>query len=326
MFPVERPRRLRQTTALRDLVQERWVSMGQLVYPLFVRAGSDQKIPIRSMPGIYQWSVDRALEHLAVVQAMGVRAVLLFGIPSRKDPMGSEAYDPDGIIQVALRRFKQHFPGVVWIADLCLCEYTDHGHCGILRGSTVDNDASLEALARVAVAQASAGADLVAPSDMMDGRVAAIRRALDEQGFESTPIMSYAVKYASAFYGPFREAAENTPEFGDRKTYQMNPANRREALREVDLDVAEGADIVIVKPAMPYLDVLSEVKARINVPVAAYQVSGEYSMIMAAAQHGWVNERAVVEESLLGMRRAGADIIITYFAPRYGQWLQQKKA
>lgn len=323
MFPVHRPRRLRATPGLRDLMQETTLTVGQLIYPMFIRSGHDHKIPVRSMPGIYQWSVDRALEHLAVVQEMGVRAVLLFGIPQTKDPLGQEAYDPDGVIQRALRTFKEHFPNLVLIADLCLCEYTDHGHCGVVVDGTIDNDRSLELLARAAVQQALAGADMVAPSDMMDGRVGAIRAALDAKGLTGTPIMSYAAKYASGFYGPFREAAENTPEFGDRRTYQMNPANRREAWREVELDLEEGADVIIVKPAMPYLDVLSDIRARVSVPVVAYQVSGEYSMIQAAAGHGWLDLRRVVEESLLSIRRAGADLIITYFAPQYGQWLQQ---
>ncbi|MCL5063762.1 MAG: porphobilinogen synthase [Firmicutes bacterium] len=323
MFPVDRPRRLRASAALRDLVQETRLTVGQLIYPMFIRFGSDHKIPIRSMPGIYQWSIDRALEHLAVVQEMGVRSILLFGIPEHKDAMGREAYDPEGIIQQALRAFNEHFPQLTLIADLCLCEYTDHGHCGVVKDGWIQNDESLELLARTAVQQALAGADIVAPSDMMDGRVAAIRAALDGHGLINTPIMSYAAKYASGFYGPFREAAENTPEFGDRRTYQMNPANRREAIREVDLDIAEGADIVIVKPAMPYLDILSDIKGHVSVPVAAYQVSGEYSMIQAAAGHGWIDAKRVVEESLLSIRRAGADLIITYFAPQYGQWRQQ---
>ncbi len=323
MFPVHRPRRLRVRSALRDLVQETSINMRQLIYPMFIRSGKDHQIPIRSMPGIYQWSLDRALEHVAVVQETGVRAILLFGIPETKDPLGQGAYDPDGIVQQALRTLKQHFPQLILIADLCLCEYTDHGHCGVVKDGTIDNDESVKLLAKAAVQQALAGADMVAPSDMMDGRVAAIRQSLDQHGLVNTAIMSYAAKYASAFYGPFREAAENTPEFGDRRSYQMNPANRREAWREVDLDVLEGADLVIVKPAMAYLDVVSDIKARVTVPVVAYQVSGEYSMIQAAAGHGWLDLRQAVEESLLSIRRAGADLIITYFAPQYGQWLQQ---
>lgn len=323
MFPVHRPRRLRVRSALRDLVQETSIHMRQLIYPMFIRSGQDHQIPIRSMPGIYQWSLDRALEHVAVVQETGVRAILLFGIPETKDPLGQGAYDPDGIVQQALRTLKQHFPQLILIADLCLCEYTDHGHCGVVKDGAIDNDESVKLLAKAAVQQALAGADMVAPSDMMDGRVAAIRQSLDQHGLVNTAIMSYAAKYASAFYGPFREAAENTPEFGDRRSYQMNPANRREAWREVDLDVLEGADLVIVKPAMAYLDVVSDIKARVTVPVVAYQVSGEYSMIQAAAGHGWLDLRQAVEESLLSIRRAGADLIITYFAPQYGQWLQQ---
>lgn len=323
MFPVHRPRRLRVRSALRDLVQETSIHMRQLIYPMFIRSGQDHQIPIRSMPGIYQWSLDRALEHVAVVQETGVRAILLFGIPETKDPLGQGAYDPEGIVQQALRTLKQHFPQLILIADLCLCEYTDHGHCGVVKDGAIDNDESVKLLAKAAVQQALAGADMVAPSDMMDGRVAAIRQSLDQHGLVNTAIMSYAAKYASAFYGPFREAAENTPEFGDRRSYQMNPANRREAWREVDLDVLEGADLVIVKPAMAYLDVVSDIKARVTVPVVAYQVSGEYSMIQAAAGHGWLDLRQAVEESLLSIRRAGADLIITYFAPQYGQWLQQ---
>lgn len=323
MFPIERPRRLREHAGLREMLGETEVRMRHLIYPMFIRAGRDQKVPIRSMPGIYQWSADRALEHLAVVQETGVRAILLFGIPEHKDAVGSGASAPDGVIQEALALFKAHFPNLVLIADLCLCEYTDHGHCGIVVDGRIDNDQTLDHLARAAVAQARAGADVIAPSDMMDGRVGRIRAALDEAGFAGLPIMSYAAKYASGFYGPFREAAENRPQFGDRRTYQMDPRNRREAWREVDLDCQEGADMVIVKPAMPYLDVLSDIRARVAVPVAAYQVSGEYAMIQAAVGHGWLDERRVVEESLTAIRRAGADLIITYFAPQYGQWLRQ---
>lgn len=323
MFPIERPRRLREHAGLREMLGETEVRMRHLIYPLFIRAGRDQKVPIRSMPGIFQWSADRALEHLAVVRETGVRAVLLFGIPDHKDAVGSGASAPDGVIQEALALFKEHFPNLVLIADLCLCEYTDHGHCGIVVDGRIDNDRTLDHLARAAVAQARAGADVIAPSDMMDGRVGRIRAALDAEGFAGIPIMSYAAKYASGFYGPFREAAENMPQFGDRLSYQMDPRNRREASREVDLDLQEGADLIIVKPAMPYLDVVSDIKARVSVPVAAYQVSGEYAMIQAAVGHGWLDERRVVEESLTAIRRAGADLIITYFAPQYGQWLRQ---
>jgi porphobilinogen synthase len=321
MFPIQRPRRLRQTEGLRALTRETHIRVDQLIYPVFVRPGHGHKDAIISMPGINQWSVDTLCEHLTEVYAKGVHAFLFFGIPSHKDAGGSEAYQADGIVQVALQSVKERLPEATLIADLCLCEYTDHGHCGILQGEIVDNDATVDVLARTAVVQAQAGATVVAPSDMMDGRVGAIRRALDQAGFETVPIMSYAAKYASGFYGPFREAAENTPTFGDRRAYQMDPANRREALKEVLLDLEEGADMIIVKPALPYLDVLSEVKQRVNVPVAAYQVSGEYAMIKAASQLGWLEERRVVEESLVSIKRAGADMIITYFAPDVAGWL-----
>lgn len=322
MFPVERPRRLRKTADLRKLVQETHLSAAQFIYPVFVRPGSGQKVPIQSMPGIYQWTIDTLLEHLAQVYQNGVRSFLFFGIPSVKDPTGSEAFDPEGIVQRALRAVKQNLPAATLIADLCLCEYTDHGHCGIIVDGDVDNDQTLDILSQTALAQVEAGATVVAPSDMMDGRVAAIRRALDKRGYTDVPVMSYAAKYASAFYGPFREAAENTPTFGDRRTYQMDPANRLEALREVLSDIEEGADMVILKPAMPYLDIVREVRDNVLIPVAAYQVSGEYAMIKAASQAGWIDERRVVEESLLGIRRAGADMIITYFAPEMAGWLQ----
>ncbi|WP_053958521.1 porphobilinogen synthase [Sulfobacillus thermosulfidooxidans] len=324
MFPVERPRRLRKNETLRALVRETHIRLDQLIYPVFVRPGTGMKLPVSSMPGIYQWSVDLLSDHLEEVYEQGIRSFLFFGIPAHKDAEGSEAYSPEGIVQVALQTVKKRLPEAVLIADLCLCEYTDHGHCGILRGDDVDNDMTIDILAKTAVVQARAGASIVAPSDMMDGRVAAIRHALDQAGFEDIPIMSYAAKYASGFYGPFREAAENTPSFGDRRAYQMDPANRLEALKEVLLDIEEGADMVIVKPAMPYLDVLSDVKKSVKVPVAAYQVSGEYAMIKAASQLGWLDERRVVEESLLSIKRAGADMIITYFAPLFANWVQQK--
>jgi porphobilinogen synthase len=320
MFPIQRPRRLRQTETLRALVRESRISIDQLIYPIFVRPGQGVKEPISSMPGIFQWSVDTLTDHLTEVFSLGVHSFLFFGIPSHKDSQGSEAYSPDGIVQVALEAVKERLPKAVLIADLCLCEYTDHGHCGILRDNDVDNDMTIELLARTAVVQARAGATVVAPSDMMDGRVKHIRQALDQSGLTQVPIMSYAAKYASGFYGPFRDAAENAPTFGDRRAYQMDPANRYEAIKEVLLDLEEGADMLIVKPAMPYLDILAEVKKSVNVPVAAYQVSGEYSMIKAAAQREWVEEERVVEESLIGIRRAGADMIITYFAPEYARW------
>ncbi|WP_028962385.1 porphobilinogen synthase [Sulfobacillus thermosulfidooxidans] len=324
MFPIERPRRLRKNETLRALVRETHIRLDQLIYPVFVRPGTGMKLPVSSMPGIYQWSVDLLTDHLEEVYEQGIRSFLFFGIPAHKDAEGSEAYSPEGIVQVALQTVKKRLPEAVLIADLCLCEYTDHGHCGILRGNDVDNDMTIDILAKTAVVQARAGASIVAPSDMMDGRVAAIRHALDQAGFQDIPIMSYAAKYASGFYGPFREAAENTPSFGDRRAYQMDPANRLEALKEVLLDIQEGADMVIVKPAMPYLDVLSDVKNSVQIPVAAYQVSGEYAMIKAASQLGWLDERRVVEESLLSIKRAGADMIITYFAPLFAHWMQQK--
>ena len=323
MFPRERPRRLRTTAPLRELVRETRLSVDQLIYPVFVTHGEQVKAPVRSMPGIYQWSIDVLIGHLSQAYQRGVRAFLLFGIPQVKDPLGQEAYAPDGIVQRALRSIREALPEAILIADLCLCEYTDHGHCGVLKGQTVDNDATLDLLAKTAVEQARAGASMVAPSDMMDGRVGAIRSALDAHGLEEIPIMSYAAKYASGFYGPFREAAENAPAFGDRRAYQMDPANRREAMKEVLQDLAEGADMVIVKPALPYLDVLSDVRRAVSVPVAAYQVSGEFAMIEAAAQNGWIERERVIMESLTGIARAGADMIITYWAFEASQWLSR---
>jgi porphobilinogen synthase len=313
-FPAYRPRRLRRSEALRRLVRETRVVREQLVQPLFVVPGRGVERPVGSMPGIAQHSVDRAAEECRRLADAGVPAVLLFGIPEQKDARGSGATDPDGIIPRALRAIREAAPGLVLVTDVCLCEYTDHGHCGVVRDHDVDNDPTLALLAAEAVAHARAGADLIAPSDMMDGRVGAIRRALDDAGFTHLPIMSYAAKFASAFYGPFREAAESAPQFGDRRSYQMDPANAEEALREVALDIAEGADVVMVKPALPYLDVVRRVKERFGYPVAAYHVSGEYAMVKAAAARGWIDEARVVAESLTAIRRAGADIIITYFA------------
>jgi porphobilinogen synthase len=313
-FPAYRPRRLRRSEALRRLVRETRVVREQLVQPLFVVPGRGVERPVGSMPGIAQHSVDRAAEECRRLADAGVPAVLLFGIPEQKDARGSGATDPDGIIPRALRAIREAAPGLVLITDVCLCEYTDHGHCGVVRDNDVDNDPTLALLAAEALAHARAGADMVAPSDMMDGRVGAIRRALDDAGFTHLPIMSYAAKFASAFYGPFREAAESAPQFGDRRSYQMDPANAEEALREVALDIAEGADVVMVKPALPYLDVVRRVKERFGYPVAAYHVSGEYAMVKAAAARGWIDEARVVAESLTAIRRAGADIIITYFA------------
>ena len=313
-FPATRLRRLRATPALRALARETTLSAGQLVAPLFVCHGERVRRPIASMPGHAQLSVDEAAREAEALAALGVGGVILFGIPAAKDAEGREAYDSKGIVPAALRALKKAAPDLLLWADVCLCEYTDHGHCGVVRDGRVDNDATLPLLSRAAVAYAEAGADLIAPSDMMDGRVAAIRRALDQAGRPETPIVSYAAKYASAFYGPFREAAESAPQFGDRRAYQMDPANGDEALREVALDLEEGADMVIVKPAMPCLDVVRRVKERFGVPVAAYQVSGEFAMIKAAAQNGWLDGERAALESLTAIRRAGADAILTYFA------------
>lgn len=313
-FPVYRPRRLRRTEGLRRLVRETQVETAQLVQPLFVVPGTRVEKPVGSMPGVSQMSVDRSAEWCRQLADDGVAGVLLFGIPEHKDARGSGAVAADGIVPRALEAIAKAAPGLARITDVCLCEYTDHGHCGVLRGEDVDNDPSLDVLAAEALAHAQAGAEIVAPSDMMDGRVAAIRRRLDEHGLSQVPIMSYAAKFASGFYGPFREAAESTPTFGDRRAYQMDPANGDEALREVALDIEEGADIVMVKPALPYLDILRRVKERFGYPTAAYHVSGEYAMVKAAAANGWIDETRVVDESLTAIRRAGAEIIITYFA------------
>jgi len=325
VFPDYRPRRLRRNEHFRRMIRETLLLSDHLIYPLFVVFGKGVRRPIPSMPGIFQLSIDEAVKEVRECRDLNIPAVILFGIPDKKDEKASGAYAADGIIQRAMRTLKEKVPEVLLIGDVCLCEYTSHGHCGILSGNEVDNDATLELLARTALSQAKAGADMVAPSDMMDGRVAEIRQALDENGFEHLPIMSYAAKYASSFYGPFREAAESAPQFGDRKGYQMDPANAREALREVTLDVEEGADIIMVKPALPYLDVLCRVREEFDLPLAAYQVSGEYAMIKAAAQKGWLDERSVVMESLLSIRRAGADMILTYFAKEAAAWLQEKR-
>ncbi len=326
-FPVSRPRRLRRSPALRQLVAETRLSPEQLVLPLFVRPGRQQRVPVRSMPGVFQLSPDELLTEARAAREAGVPAVLLFGIPERKDPRASEAYAANGIVQQTVRLLKRELPELVVITDVCLCEYMSHGHCGVVRhgpgGTRIENDPTLNLLARAAVSHAEAGADIVAPSDMMDGRVAAIRRALDRAGFSHTPIMAYAAKYASAFYGPFREAAESAPRFGDRRSYQMDPPNAAEALREVALDIQEGADIVMVKPALAYLDVVYRVKTAFGYPTAAYAVSGEYAMIKAAAANGWLDERAVTLESLLALRRAGADILITYAAVNVARWLRE---
>ena len=313
-FPAYRPRRLRRSDALRRLVRETRVAAEQLVQPLFVVPGSGIERPVGSMPGVAQLSVDRAAEECRRLADVGVPAVLLFGLPASKDARGSGATDPHGIIPRALEAIRRAAPGLLLVTDVCLCEYTDHGHCGIVRDGDVDNDATLPLLAEEALAHARAGADIVAPSDMMDGRVGALRRALDAAGFAHLPIMAYAAKFASAFYGPFRDAADSAPQFGDRRSYQMDPANGDEALREVALDIDEGADIVMVKPALPCLDLVRRVKDRFGYPVAAYQVSGEYAMVKAAVARGWLDEGRVVAETLTAIRRAGADIIITYFA------------
>jgi porphobilinogen synthase len=322
-FPIQRLRRTRRTGALRGLVRETRLSPSDFIYPIFVTVGEDVRNPVSSMPGVFQLSINHAVAEAKRAHELGIPGVLLFGVPKEKDEAASGAYDPEGIVQLATRAIKDAAPELVVVTDVCLCEYTSHGHCGVVEKGTGEilNDISLELLARAAASQAEAGADVVAPSDMMDGRVAAIRSELDNEGFQNTPIMAYAAKYASAFYGPFREAAESAPAFGDRRSYQMDPANAREALLEVELDVEEGADIVMVKPALPYLDVVRRVKETTNLPVAAYSVSGEYAMIKAAAQNGWLDERAVVLEALTGIKRAGADIIISYHAPEVARWL-----
>ena len=313
-FPTHRPRRLRRTEALRDLVRETALSVRSLVYPLFVRPGSKSKDEIHSMPGNYRWSVDLLVEEAKRAHDLGIPAVILFGIPESKDDVGSGAYDPEGIIQRAVHALKQAEPKLLVVCDVCLDEYTSHGHCGLVKDGEIDNDSTLELLARTALTQAQAGADVVAPSDMMDGRVASIRQELDAHGFTHIPILAYSAKYASAFYGPFREAADSAPKFGDRRSYQMDPANQREALREIALDIEEGADIIMVKPALPYLDVIALARREFDVPIAAYQVSGEFSLIEAAARNGWVDRERIMMETLLSIRRAGADIILTYFA------------
>ena len=314
MFPVHRYRRLRSNPVIRKMVRETSVSPDDFIYPLFVTFGKGIRKEISSMPGCYQESLDQLVINAKEVYSLGIPSVILFGIPENKDELGTGAYAEDGIVQQAIKVIKDAVPELYVITDVCLCEYTSHGHCGIVAKGDVDNDKTLSLLSLEAVSHAKAGADMVAPSDMMDGRVAAIRAALDQEGFTGTPIMAYAAKYASAFYGPFREAAESTPQFGDRRSYQMDPANRREALKEAAMDIAEGADIIMVKPALAYLDIISDVRNTFNLPVAAYNVSGEYSLVKAAAQLGWIDEERAMMEILTSIKRAGADIILTYFA------------
>lgn len=324
MFPEVRMRRLRRTQNIRNMVQEVQLNMNDYIYPIFVIESQDIKNEIPSMPGIYQFSLDHLLEEVQRAVDAGVIAIMLFGIPAKKDECGSEAYNDDGIIQQAVRLVRTHYPELVISTDVCMCEYTSHGHCGLIKGETVDNDSTLELLAKIAVSHAKAGADILAPSDMMDGRIGVIRDALDEAGYKDVIIMAHAVKYASSFYGPFRDAAESAPHFGDRKSYQMDPASgTRQALAEIALDVEEGADMVIVKPGLPYLDLVSAAYENTLVPVVAYNVSGEYAMVKAAAQNGWIDEKAIVMEMMLAFKRAGAKMVITYHAIDIGNWLKE---
>lgn len=322
-FPIYRPRRLRKSETLRKMVRETTLAPDDFILPLFVTFGKDVKKPISSMPGHFQLSVDNIIKEAREVKALGIPSVILFGIPEHKDEEGSSAHDPKGPVQEAIRAIKETVPELVVVTDVCMCEYTSHGHCGIIKNNDVDNDATLELLAGEALSHAKAGADIVAPSDMMDGRVAAIRDMLDGNGYSAVPIMSYAAKYASAFYGPFREAAESTPSFGDRRSYQMDPHNSDEAVREAALDIQEGADIVMVKPALPYLDIIRRIKDEFGYPTAAYNVSGEFSMIKAAAEKGWIDHDRAMMESLVSIKRAGADMILTYFAKEAAKVLQK---
>jgi porphobilinogen synthase len=324
-YPSYRMRRLRRTPAIRRMMRETTLSVDDLIYPLFVIAGENVKNPISSMPGCFQLSIGNLLTEVREVAAMGIPAILLFGIPAHKDSAATGAYDPEGVVQMAVRAIKDEFPDLVVITDVCLCEYMDHGHCGVIQDGEVVNDVTLELLAKMAITHADSGADIVAPSDMMDGRVAAIRGALDDEGLSDTIIMSYSSKFASAFYGPFREAAESAPAFGDRKSYQMDPANGEEAVREALLDIEEGADMIMVKPGLPYLDIVARVKETFGMPTFAYQVSGEYAMIMAAAQNGWLDGERAMMESLTSFKRAGCDGILTYFAPRVAEKLRAEK-
>jgi porphobilinogen synthase len=320
-FPIHRPRRLRRTEALRNLVRETRLTTSGLIYPMFVCPGTNLRQEVTSMPGVAQQSVDRVVEECREVEALGLPGIILFGLPESKDATGSSSTSPQGVVQRAVEAIRKANLNLVVITDVCLCEYTDHGHCGVIENGEVANDATLAILANQALSHARAGADIIAPSDMMDGRVAAIRSKLDDHKFENLPILAYAAKYGSAFYGPFREAAQSTPQFGDRRSYQMDPANAREALKEVALDLEEGADMVMVKPALPYLDVIRRVRDAFDVPVGAYNVSGEYAMVKAAAANGWLDERRTVLEILTGIQRAGADIILTYHAKDIARWL-----
>lgn len=320
---IRRPRRLRQSPQIRNLVHEVDVRTDDLIYPVFVTEGENVRTPISSMPGIYHYSLDQLSLHLKDVWEKGVRAVIFFGVPDHKDACGSGAYDPDGIVQRALRMTKSLYPDMICIADICLCEYTDHGHCGMIRDGRILNDETLELLSKAALSCARAGADLVAPSDMMDGRIGHMREMLDEAGYQHTLIMAYSVKYASSFYGPFREAADSAPAFGDRKSYQMDYRNCREALIETELDIIEGADIIMVKPALAYLDIVRMIRDNFDLPLCTYSVSGEYAMMKAAAANGWIDERRVVMESMTAMKRAGAKMIITYYAPQIAEWLRE---
>ena len=322
LFPEYRPRRLRKNEAFRALIRETHLTPAQLIYPLFIMPGKNKREPIPSMPGVFRISIDQLAKEAKECLKLGVNSIILFGLPEKKDPMGSGAHAKDGIIQRAIRELKNKAPGLLVVTDVCLCEYTSHGHCGIILDKQVDNDATLEVLGQTALSHAAAGADMVAPSDMMDGRVGEIRTVLDENNFHNVPIMSYAVKYASSFYGPFRDAADCAPQEGDRRGYQMDPANALEALREATLDVEEGADILMVKPAVAYLDIISKLREEFDLPIAAYHVSGEYAMIKAAGAKGWIDEEKVMAETLLSIRRAGADIILTYFAKDMARLLQ----
>lgn len=325
VFPTIRHRRLRYNSIIRDMVRETELTKNDLIYPLFIVPGSNVKNPVKSMPGVFQLSIDKFVDECKEVRDLGIPAVILFGIPEHKDEKGTEAYDSNGIIQRAIREVKKEVNDLLIITDVCLCEYTSHGHCGMLDGEEILNDETVSLLAKEAISHAEAGADMVAPSDMMDGRVAAIRKALDYKGFTKIPIMSYAAKYSSGFYGPFRDAAESTPAFGDRKSHQMDIANINEALREVEEDIKEGADIVMVKPAGAYLDVIQKVKETFGLPTAAYQVSGEYAMIKAAGANGWIDEERVMVESAMAIKRAGADMILTYFAKDLAKWIEKNR-